>query len=183
MIAVRKASSGIMCAATTMVRENRELKERLNMLIKKPKTFVPAIIAVVLAISICAACTFTGAGAAGPDGLPKTLLTPPFQLRSFRNSNLSGKVTGMELLARYEGCWIIPSSCGFWNTAASGEYERGGICGRYAAGERLYYRAFKQGQLAYRSPREQRAEYLGNIWTGSFDGIGTGKPHFANGLR
>ena len=63
MIAVRKAPSGIVYAATTMVAGKRSIKERLNMIVKNPKTMIPAIIAALLIVAICIGCTFTGAKA------------------------------------------------------------------------------------------------------------------------
>ena len=62
MIAVGKASSDLMFAATTMVSGKRGIKERLNMIIKNPKTFVPAMAAVLLIVAVCVGCTFTGVG-------------------------------------------------------------------------------------------------------------------------
>ncbi len=61
MIAVKKAPSGLMCAATTMVSGKRGIKSRLDMIIKKPKTFVPALVAVIIAAALCVGCTFTSA--------------------------------------------------------------------------------------------------------------------------
>jgi len=61
MIAVRKAPSGIIYAATTMASGKRGIKTRLNMIIKNHKTFIPAMAAVLLIILISAGCTFTGA--------------------------------------------------------------------------------------------------------------------------
>ena len=60
MIAVRKAP-GLMYAATTMVSGKRGIKERLNMIIKSPKTFIPVAVAVLLIVAVCVGCTFTGA--------------------------------------------------------------------------------------------------------------------------
>lgn len=68
MIAVRKAPTGLMYAATTMASGNRSIKGRLNMIIKSPKTFIPAMAAVLLIISISAGCTFTGSGKDAPQG-------------------------------------------------------------------------------------------------------------------
>lgn len=62
MIAVGKASSDLMFAATTMVSGKRGIKERLNMIIKNPKTFVPAMATVLLIVAVCVGCTFTGVG-------------------------------------------------------------------------------------------------------------------------
>lgn len=64
MITIKNAPSGILYAATTMVSGKRDIKERLNMIIKKQKTFISAIIAVLLAIALCVGSTFTGAKAA-----------------------------------------------------------------------------------------------------------------------
>lgn len=61
MVAVRKAPSGLLCAATTMNSGKRSLKERLNLIIKIPKTFVSAIVSVLLIAVISVGCTFTGA--------------------------------------------------------------------------------------------------------------------------
>lgn len=61
MIAVSKAPSSIMYATTTMVSGKHSIHERLNMLIKHPKTVIPAMLAVLLVVSICVGCTFTGA--------------------------------------------------------------------------------------------------------------------------
>lgn len=61
MVAVRKTRTGIVCAATTMVSGKRGLKKRLNMIVKNPKTFLPALAAVLLVAAVCAGCTFTGA--------------------------------------------------------------------------------------------------------------------------
>lgn len=60
MIAVRKAP-GLMYAATTMVSGKRGIKERLNMIIKKPKTVIAVAVAVLLIAAVSAGCTFTGA--------------------------------------------------------------------------------------------------------------------------
>ncbi len=62
MIALKKAPIGLMCAATTMASGKRGLKERLNMIIKSPKTVIPALAAVLLIVTLSAGCTFTGAG-------------------------------------------------------------------------------------------------------------------------
>ena len=63
MIAVRKAPSELVYAATTMIAGKRSVKKRLNMIVKNPKTMIPAIIAVLLIVGICIGCTFTGAKA------------------------------------------------------------------------------------------------------------------------
>lgn len=62
MIAVRETPSGLINAATTMASGKRRIQERLNMIIKKPKTVVPALAAVLLLITVSAVSTFTGAG-------------------------------------------------------------------------------------------------------------------------
>lgn len=60
MIAIRK-SPGLMYAATTMVSGKRGIKERLNMIIKNPKTVISAAVVVLLIAAVCVGCTFTGA--------------------------------------------------------------------------------------------------------------------------
>lgn len=61
MIAVKKERVSLMCAATAMASGKSRIKLRLNMIIKKPKTFIPAFIAVVLIVAVGMGCTFTGA--------------------------------------------------------------------------------------------------------------------------
>ncbi len=61
MIAVKKAPVGLMCAATTMASGKRGIESRLDMIIKKRKTFVPALIAVIVAAALSVGCTFTSA--------------------------------------------------------------------------------------------------------------------------
>ena len=67
MIAIRKSPTSLMCAATTMSSGKRGIKERLNVIIKNPKSFVPAMVAVVLIALVSVACTFTGARAKEQD--------------------------------------------------------------------------------------------------------------------
>lgn len=61
MISVRDIPSGLMHAATTMFSGKHGVKARLNMIIKNPKTIIPAMIAVVLIAALCVGCTFTSA--------------------------------------------------------------------------------------------------------------------------
>lgn len=60
MIAVRKPTTGLMCAATTMVSGKKRIKERIDMIVKNPKTYLPAVIAVIMIAVFCIGCTFTG---------------------------------------------------------------------------------------------------------------------------
>ena len=48
-------------AATTMTGSGRTIKERIRLIVKKPKTAVITLIAIVLVIAIAVGCTFTGA--------------------------------------------------------------------------------------------------------------------------
>jgi len=61
MIAVRRTIGGLMGTATTMVSGKQNMKERINMIVKKPKTYISAVIAVLIITIICVGCTFTGA--------------------------------------------------------------------------------------------------------------------------
>lgn len=70
MIAVRNAPSGLFCTATTMVSDKRNLKKRLERIVRRQKTLVWAIAAALLLAGALAGCTFTGAkgDAEPPDG-------------------------------------------------------------------------------------------------------------------
>jgi len=61
MIVVKKAASGLMYAATSMTSGKRGIKQRLVMIAGNPKTYIPALTAVLLAVAVCVGCTFTGA--------------------------------------------------------------------------------------------------------------------------
>lgn len=63
MVAVKKMPTGLMCAATTMISGKHGIKARLDMIIKSPKTYIPALAAFLLAAAIMVGCTFTGAEA------------------------------------------------------------------------------------------------------------------------
>lgn len=63
MIAVRKATTGLIYTATTMVSGKRGIKVRLNMIVKNLKTVIPAMVAVLLIIAVSVGCTFTRANA------------------------------------------------------------------------------------------------------------------------
>ena len=59
----RKTTDLLYCAttATTMIDGKSGIKERIMFIAKKPKTLVPAFVAVLLAVLIAVGCTFTGA--------------------------------------------------------------------------------------------------------------------------
>ncbi|MFB0919275.1 MAG: M56 family metallopeptidase [Oscillospiraceae bacterium] len=61
MIAEKPSASGILCSATTMSGGKRAIEKRLLLIIKKPKTYVPVLIAVLLILAVIACCAFTGA--------------------------------------------------------------------------------------------------------------------------
>lgn len=61
MIAVKQAPSNLLCTATTMASGKRGIKERLNMIVRNPKTLIPVFAAVIVVCAICIVSTFTGA--------------------------------------------------------------------------------------------------------------------------
>jgi beta-lactamase regulating signal transducer with metallopeptidase domain len=70
MITVKNPSASLLRAAATMMSGKQQLKKRLGLIVKKPKTSVPAMLAAVLAVAVLAGCTFTGAQAA-PEKTPE----------------------------------------------------------------------------------------------------------------
>lgn len=90
MIAVKKEPGRIMCAATAMSCGKRGIKARLSMIIRKPKTFIPAVVAVLLIAAVCVGCTFTGAqGAADPsaDKTGENAVAPSYAQQLFEGRN------------------------------------------------------------------------------------------------
>lgn len=61
MIAVRRTINGLVGTATTMVSGKRNMKERIDMIVKKPKTYITAVVTVLIIAIISVGCTFTGA--------------------------------------------------------------------------------------------------------------------------
>ena len=61
MVAEKSSASGILCSATTMTGGKRAIEKRLLLIVKKPKTYVPALIAVLLILAVAAGCAFTSA--------------------------------------------------------------------------------------------------------------------------
>jgi Antirepressor regulating drug resistance, predicted signal transduction N-terminal membrane component len=60
MIAVKKKKN-MLYTATTMTSGKKEIKERLDMIIKNPKVVRPAVVGVAFVILVISICTFTGA--------------------------------------------------------------------------------------------------------------------------
>lgn len=106
MIAIKKAPTGLMFAATTMVSGKQGFKERLNMIIKNPKTFIPALVAALLIVAVSVGGTFTGAKEAG--------LSPQEALEKLAASvlNSDGQVS-FQIPGGYE-------KAGEWNLHISG---------------------------------------------------------------
>lgn len=68
MIAVKDSPSGLLCAATTMSAGKRGIKERITMIVKHPRSFLPAAIAAALLAGLFAGCAFAGPEpATGPE--------------------------------------------------------------------------------------------------------------------
>lgn len=59
----RKRSAALLLTATTMTGKNSSIRERILLLVKKPKTATCTLIAVILLAAVAAGCTFTGAKA------------------------------------------------------------------------------------------------------------------------
>lgn len=60
MIAVKGSPSNLFCAATTMSAGKRDIKERIAMIVKRPKRFLPAAVAAALLAGLFAGCAFAG---------------------------------------------------------------------------------------------------------------------------
>lgn len=61
MVACQPSRSALICTATTMAASRRSLRERVRSIAKKPKVWIPAVIAVLLSAVILVLCLFTGA--------------------------------------------------------------------------------------------------------------------------
>lgn len=61
LVQSRPSFSSLTCTATTMVAKKSQIKKRINMIVKSPKTIVWALVVLVLVLGVVVACTFTGA--------------------------------------------------------------------------------------------------------------------------
>ncbi|MEA4815898.1 MAG: M56 family metallopeptidase [Lachnospiraceae bacterium] len=57
---MKEQASGIICCATTMVSDKKAIKKRLGFILKKQNHVIWAAITVLLTITLCIGCTFTG---------------------------------------------------------------------------------------------------------------------------
>ena len=60
IIASKRTSDTVLCAATTMASGTSRIKKRLNMIVQNKKTVIPAVVIVVIVVVIAAVATFTG---------------------------------------------------------------------------------------------------------------------------
>lgn len=61
MISTDKSARNVLNCATTMSSGKSEIKERIDLIAKKPRMLIITLVAVILISSVAAACTFTGA--------------------------------------------------------------------------------------------------------------------------
>ena len=66
-VSPKPTAKNLALAATTMTAGKRNMKERINMIVKSPKTLFPALIALILTMTLIVGCTFTGSKT--PSGL------------------------------------------------------------------------------------------------------------------
>lgn len=59
----RRGRGGFACSATCMSSNGRGMKERINNIVKRPKTVLPALITLLIAAAVAIGCTFSGAAA------------------------------------------------------------------------------------------------------------------------
>lgn len=67
MIACAGASRGLLQTATTMSETKKQIRERVEMIVRKPKMFVIAGVCLLVVLAVTVSSTFIGAKAAGPD--------------------------------------------------------------------------------------------------------------------
>lgn len=61
MVARRLGPADLLCGATTMAAGKSGLKERIELLVRRPKMLAGTLIALILVVAIAVGCTFTGA--------------------------------------------------------------------------------------------------------------------------
>lgn len=89
MVSLQRGPAGLFSCATTMTPGKRGLRERITLLANRPKTAATAAVCLLLAVTVAAGCTFTGAASSGsaaqtdetsasglPDGYKLTATVP-----------------------------------------------------------------------------------------------------------
>ena len=70
---VSQAPVRLLNTATAMNETKQQLKERMCFIVKKPRTFLLAAIAIILVAALATGCAFAG----GPDNVPSSSIDPP----------------------------------------------------------------------------------------------------------
>lgn len=81
----------IFLTATTMTGSGRGIKERIKLIVKKPKTAVITLIAILLVIAIAVGCTFTGAKPEVPDSQTTDADLPRAEQKIPADANVIGQ--------------------------------------------------------------------------------------------
>lgn len=66
MVAISASPNHLLQTATAMHESKKQLKERVNFIVKKPKVFITAVICMLLILGITAGCAFAGANQSAP---------------------------------------------------------------------------------------------------------------------
>ena len=77
MIAHAGKSRNLLQAATTMASSKKQVKERMGMIVKKPKKLLRAVICLLLVLIVTVGCTFTGGKTKASDKTEETTPTQP----------------------------------------------------------------------------------------------------------
>ncbi len=108
----RKAKD-LLCCATTMKDGKKGIKERIMLISKKPKTLLPALIAVLLVIAAAVGCTFTGANNNSKESDPGSGIVPLTQEEIDKLNkafepfliNDNGKIIGVNPVSHFFKCY------------------------------------------------------------------------------
>lgn len=108
MVSAKATPSQLLCTATTMVSGKREIRERLNMIVKNPRNRAGVLLVAVLALALAAGCTFTGAKDGEPEAPDSPAPTVPAEELPVSLEELPTEVYGTyEIDHINETVWLL----------------------------------------------------------------------------
>ncbi len=131
MIAAARSPSALFQTATTMSGGKRGIRERLALIVRRPRMTALTVSAVLLIAALAVGCTFGGAGESGGEADPPPENTAPSSQPS-DHVQPSGNVQPADS-ARYffsDGIFLGSWDAGTWHSAAAGGFTLGELFNR-----------------------------------------------------
>ena len=146
LVSPKRRAGDLLSAATTMTGSRRNIRERVEMIVKKPKNAAISLVAVLLIVTLTAACAFTGAET-------NSGFTPGIYV-------LDGSGSGVpQLVLKDDGSFELDLGLGE-DYIATGEYTvDGSAVSLLGSGGTNYSLEFREGALVFLSAASDTMRY------------------------